>query len=188
MHNISVREIKKMKFSTIFLASFTSAEETAHNAISTLNNLAKISLEILNSDSINRRQQWKDKWSYKFSRNTRRMRDSFGRCGTTDGEEDDEIEVEYDNSNPCGAIDGLINGYSKWADRYIAACKGQKNYSHQKNRFARWNNMLDKGKGLNLKFIGINRSTKFNFDTKIVTRDPWTTRSAGRPVQIGPRF
>ena len=99
-----------------------------------------------------------------------RMRDSFGRCGTTDVEADDEIDVEYDTSNPCGAIDELINGYSKWADKYIAACKGQKTNSHQEKRFERWNNMLDKGKGLNLKskFIGIDRPTKFDFDTKIV--------------------
>ena len=181
--NLSSRNKKKMKFSTIILASLTSADETNDNAISILNNLEKISLEILNSDSINKRQQWKDKWSKKFMSNTQRMRDSFERCGTIDGEADDEIEVEYDTSNPCGAIDGLINGYSKWADRYIAACKGQKNYSHQNKRFERWNNMLDKGKGLNLKLksIGINRSTKFDFE-KVGCVIGSILRHAARPM------
>ena len=135
-----------MKFSIIFLASFTSATDFDDTAFSTLLNLENISEEIIYSESINERPAWKTRWKNKFQTNTSRMMKSFERCGTTNVEGEDEIEIEYDTSNPCRAIDELINGYSKWVDRYIADCKGQKNHSHQKKRFEKWNNKLDKGK------------------------------------------
>ena len=134
-----------MKFSKIFLVGFTSPAVTDDAVISTLTNLENISLKIFNSESIKKHPKWKNRWTQKFMRNTQRMRESFGRCGTLDGEENDEIEIKYDVSKPCGAIDELINGYSNWADLYIGACKGQMKKAHQKNRFERWNKMLDKG-------------------------------------------
>ena len=74
------------------------------------------------------------------------MRESFGKCGTIDGEAGEKIDVEYNISNPCDAVDELTIGYSKWVDRYIASCNGQENKSHQETRLEKWNNMLDIGK------------------------------------------
>ena len=137
-----------MKFPTIFFAAIASAAETDDTAIVSINNLENISWEILASDSVNRSFTWKKKWTQKFQFNTERMRRSFYRCGTKYDEADDEIDLEYDTSNPCGAMKELLNGYLNWTARYISACRGQKKRSHQQHRFERWNNMLDKGKGL----------------------------------------
>ena len=137
-----------MKFSKIFLAGLTSASDTNDTAISTLNNLEKISSEILFSDTINKRPEWKNKWSRKFQNNSSRMLKSVHRCGTKYDEAEDEIEIEYDTSNPCKAVDSLTTGYSEWTARYIASCNGQKRKSHQRKRMVKWNNMLQKGKRL----------------------------------------
>ena len=135
-----------MKFSTIFLAGLTSASDTNDTAISTLNNLEKISSEIFFSDTMNKRPEWKHKWSQKFQNNSARMLESLQRCGTTYDEAEDEIETEYDTGNPCEAVDFLTTGYSEWTARYIASCNGQKRNSHQRKRMVKWNNMLQKGK------------------------------------------
>ena len=50
-------------------------------------------------------------------------------CTTKHGGADDEIDVEYDIDNPCGAITELLNGYSNWTTQYISECNGQKNRS-----------------------------------------------------------
>ena len=135
-----------MKISTIFLAGITSAGETDDAAIVSLDKLDEISVEILSSPSIyQKRPEWRKKWTKKMMINGKRLRRSFGRCGTKYGEADDEIDVEYDIDNPCGAITELLNGYSNWTTRYISECNGQKNRSHQRNRFERWNNMWNKG-------------------------------------------
>ena len=144
-----------MKFLTIFLAGITSAADSDDPAISTLLYLEKISAEIIYSESIDEhlenisKDRWTWRWGNKFRDNNSRMLKSLTRCGTTNVEGEDEIEIKYDTSNPCKAIDELINGYSKWVDRYIAACRGQKKNSHQKRRLERWNNSLDKGKRFN---------------------------------------
>ena len=135
-----------MKFSTIFLAGLTSASDTNDTAISTLNNLEKISSEILFSDTINKRLGWKHKWSQKFQNNSLRMLKSVHICGTKYDEAEDEIEIEYDTGNPCKAVDFLTTVYSEWTARYIASCNGQKRKSHQRKRMIKWNNMLQKGK------------------------------------------
>ena len=140
-----------MKISTIFLASITSAAETDDTAISTLNNLEKSSLEIFSSESINKSSGWKEKWEGKMRKNVVRMRDTFEFCGTKHDELDEEIDIDYDIANPCRAITGLMNGFSKWVDRYTSSCKAQKKNSHHKNRLEKWNNILNKGKRFKLK-------------------------------------
>ena len=147
-----------MKFSTIFLAGITSAAQTDDIALSTLTNLKKISSKIFSSESINKRDLWKATWEDKFSTNSDRMHRSFVRCGTKHDEADEKIDIEYDIENPCVAIKKLMTGFSNWTDRYIASCKGQKKKSHQKNRFEKWSNMLNKGNRFKLKLVGIYKS------------------------------
>ena len=131
--NLQYKKYKqaKMKFSAFYLTSLTLAAETDDTAIKSLSNLEKISLEFVSAGSINRSSRWKAKWERKFKNNTARMRRSFDKCGTINVEENDEIQMEYDIGNPCGAIEVIMNGFSNWADRYIASCKGQIKKSHQ---------------------------------------------------------
>ena len=144
-----------MKFSAFYLAGLTSAAETDDTAIMSLNNLEKISLEFFSAESINKRSQWKERWAEKIKTNTNRMRGSFRRCGTINVEANEEIQMEYDIGNPCGAIKVLMNGFSNWADRYIASCKSQMKKSHQKSRMEKWTNMLNKGNRFKFKSIRI---------------------------------
>ena len=141
-----------MEFLTIFLFGFSSAAETDNTAILTLNNLEKISSEILFSESINKSSSWKDKWKRKMKNNSDRMRRSFEKCGTTHVEADEVIDEKYDTSNPC-TITKLMSGFSKWVDKYISSCNGQKMRSHQKNRLEKWRNTFNKGKRFNSKLI-----------------------------------
>ena len=134
-----------MKLSTTFLAGLTSAAETNDTAIPTLNNLENISSEIISSASINKSSNWKDHWTRKFRNNSDRMRKSFERCGTRDGDAKEEINIEYDTENPCRAINWLMYRFSMWTDRNIASCNGQKNKSHQNKRLQKWKNILNKG-------------------------------------------
>ena len=139
----------KMKLSTIFLAGITQAAKTDDTAISTLKNLEKISSEILSSEFIIQRSNWRQRWIRRFHINTARMRESLARCGTSDGEANNEIDI--DTENPCRAINQLITGFSMWTDRNIASCNGQKKMLHQKKRLKKWNNILNKGNRLKLK-------------------------------------
>ena len=51
----------------------------------------------------------------------------------------------YDREDPCIGMKQIITGFSKWSNRYIAACSGQKNHSYQSKRMTRWLGILNKG-------------------------------------------
>ena len=136
-----------MKFSTMFLAYSTSADEIDDTAIVKLNYLEKITGEIFSSEAINKSTSWKEGWSERFGRNILRMKNSFERCGTHDGEDLDDMLIDFDISNPCGALNELTTGYAKWVNQYISSCRGQKKKSHHKNRLKKWNKKFHKGNG-----------------------------------------
>ena len=142
-----------MKLSTIVLAGITQAAVTDDIAISALKNLTNIGSEILSSEFINQSSKWKQRWTSKFQINSDRMRRSFGRCGSTDGDANAVIKIDYNTENPCQAINQLIDGFSLWTERNLATCNGQKKNSHQKKRLAKFNNILNKGIGLKFKLI-----------------------------------
>ena len=54
----------------------------------------------------------------------------------------------YDRNDPCTGMKQIITGFSKWSDRYISKCSGQKNYSHQAKKMTKWGGILNKGKNL----------------------------------------
>ena len=136
-----------MKLSKVILAGSTSAAETDDTAISTLKYLEENSLKIVSSELINKRSGWKQRWSRRMKKNNDRMRNSFEKCGTDHDERDGEIYIKYKTGDSCMAIKELMNGYSEWVERYISSCNGQRNYSHQKRRIGKWNNLFNKGKG-----------------------------------------
>ena len=56
----------------------------------------------------------------------------------------------YDRENPCNGIKQILTGFYKWSNRYISSCSGQKNFSHQAKRIAKWRGILNEGIGCNL--------------------------------------
>ena len=83
-------------------------------------------------------------WIQKFENQAERMKRSFERCGFYDSSlqhggppnekqrvEADEIDIDrYNREDPVVGVKQLTTGFSKWADRYLSACSGQKNYKH----------------------------------------------------------
>ena len=136
-----------MKLSTIFLACSASAADTDDSPIAKLNHLEKISYQIFSSDAIILSDRLANRWTERFITNTRRMRVSFARCGTTADESDNNIDEEYDIENACGAIKQLTTGFSNWVNIHMSSCSGQKNYSYHEKRMVKWRNRIHKGNG-----------------------------------------
>ena len=142
-----------MKFSAAVLATVAVAQDgdrkvPPRHPLQRLNRLVEFSHELLDDwyTWLPSQQSWKGK----FERNAERMERNFERgnqrCGFYDenqlphgGPSDDrkrrDAEFDrYDRVNPCKGMKQLITGFSKWSERYISSCSGQKNYQHQANR------------------------------------------------------
>ena len=155
-----------MKLSTICLAGLASAQEKKvppRHPLQRLNRLVEFTSEILNSGAFNNNsEKWITRWERKFSKNAGRMEKNFirgnQRCGFYDenllphgGPSDDrkrrDAEFDrYDRVNPCKGMKQLITGFTKWSERYISSCSGQKNYQHQANRMQKWGDIMNTGK------------------------------------------
>ena len=55
---------------------------------------------------------------------------------------DDDDVFRYDREDPSVGTKQITTGFRKWAERYLAACSGQKQYKHQVNRMNKWNEIL----------------------------------------------
>ena len=53
-----------------------------------------------------------------------------------------DIFDRYDREDPAVGTKQITTGFRKWAERYISACSGQRQYQHQVNRMNKWNNDL----------------------------------------------
>ena len=53
----------------------------------------------------------------------------------------------YNRENPCIGMKQIITGFSKWSDRYISKCSGQKNHSYQSKRMSKWGGIMNTGRG-----------------------------------------
>lgn len=132
---------------------------------------SEILQSFVNNSNIERSEKWikkwTDRWIRKFSRNADRMEWSFTRvnrlkpeeplCGFYDssimhGGPDNNRQrrdlERYDREDPCKGIKQIITGFSKWSDRYISSCPGQKNRQWQKKRMIKWEEDLNKGQDL----------------------------------------
>ena len=147
-----------MKFSPALLFAVAAAEDKKvppRHPLQRLNRLTEFTEEILND--------WftflpsKDAWVAKFAANAERMGRNFERgnqrCGFYDEDQlphggperkrrDAEDVDRYNREDPSVGVKQLTTGYRKWAERYLSTCSGQKNYQHQVNRMAKWNNLL----------------------------------------------
>ena len=150
-----------MKFSAAVLATVAVAQDgdrkvPPRHPLQRLNRLVEFTEEIMNDwFSFLPSQQ---AWITKFATNAERMERNFNRgnqrCGFYDEEQmphggpsDDrkrrEADVDrYDREDPAVGIKQLTTGFSKWADRYLSQCSGQRNYKYQVNRMAKWNSEL----------------------------------------------
>jgi hypothetical protein len=150
-----------MKFSAAVLATVAVAQDgdrkvPPRHPLQRLNRLVEFTEEIMNDwfSFLPSQQAWIDK----FANNAVRMERNFNRgnqrCGFYDEEQmphggpsDDrkrrEADVDrYDREDPAVGIKQLTTGFSKWAQRYLSQCSGQKNYQYQVNRMAKWNGLL----------------------------------------------
>ena len=148
-----------MKFSPALLLAVASADDKKvppRHPLQRLTRLTEFSAELLNDW-----YSWlpsKDAWIQKFANNAGRMERNFNRggqrCGHYDHNQlphggparkrrdlDDDVD-RYNREDPVQGTKQLTTGYRKWAERYLAACSGQRNYQHQINRMNKWNDAL----------------------------------------------
>ena len=145
-----------MKLSLAILSSVAVAEKKVppRHPLQRLSKLVEFSGELLDD--------WygflpsKDAWKVKFATNAQRMERNFERgnqkCGFYDASNEDghggrdrrdaEDNFRYDQADPAKGTQQITRGFSKWAQRYLSACSGQKNYNYQVNRMAKWNDKL----------------------------------------------
>ena len=52
--------------------------------------------------------------------------------------DDDDFNLldneRYNREDPCEGIKQIMNGFRKWADRYLGSCRSQKTFRHQRHR------------------------------------------------------
>ena len=151
-----------MKFSPALLVAVATAQDgdrkvPPRHPIQRLNRLVEFTEEIMNDwFSFLPSQQ---AWINKFANNAERMERNFNRgnqrCGFYDeenlphgGPSDDRKRRDaddvdrYNREDPSEGIKQLTTGFSKWAQRYLSQCSGQRNYNFQVNRMAKWNDAL----------------------------------------------
>ena len=150
-----------MKFSPALLFAVAAAEDKKvppRHPLQRLNRLTEFTEEILND--------WftflpsKDAWVAKFAANAERMERNFNRGNQRCGYYDESSEHggpaaaerkrreassdldRYNREDPVEGTKQITTGFRKWAERYISQCSGQRQYQHQINRMAKWNNLL----------------------------------------------
>ena len=147
-----------MKLSLALLSAVAVADDKKvppRHPLQRLNKLVQFSEELMNDwYSFLPSQQ---NWINKFAANADRMEKNFNRgnqkCGFYDADNlphggpdrerraaDDEMR--YDRTDPVVGTRQITRGFSKWAQRYISACSGQKTNKYQVNRMNRWNDKL----------------------------------------------
>jgi len=55
----------------------------------------------------------------------------------------------YDREDPCKGMKQILTGFSKWSDRYISECSGQRTMQHQKKRMVKWGGIMNSVTGYN---------------------------------------
>merc|ERR1712050_84482 len=162
---ISIRVLEKksqkMKFSAAVLATVAVAQDgdrkvPPRHPLQRLSRLVEFSEELLTDwyGWLPSQQAWKDKFAANAERMQRNFERGNQRCGFYDedqlphgGPSDDrkrrEADVDrYDREDPSVGIKQLTTGFSKWAQRYLSQCSGQKNFQYQVKRMAKWNAAL----------------------------------------------
>ena len=97
-------------------------------------------------------------WIKKFEKNAERMERNFNRgnqrCGHYDENQlphggpadrkrrDLDDVFRYNRADPSEGTQQITTGFRKWAERYLAACSGQKLNKYQVDRMNRWNEKL----------------------------------------------
>ena len=146
-----------MKFSAVLLAAVAVADDKKvpdRTPEMRLNSLVKFSNEILTDWFGFMTDNRKAAWITKFENHGFRMNRAFKRCGFYDPSlphggpaparkrrEVDE-EERYNRDDPSEGIKQITTGFSKWAQRYIAACGNQRNDLVIKKRMTKWNDQL----------------------------------------------
>ena len=147
-----------MKISQVLLLTIASADNKKvppRHPLQRLTRLTEFTNEMLSTwfDFLPSQQAW----IKKFAKNAERMERNFNRgnqrCGFYDEEQlphggperkrrDLDDVDRYNREDPAIGMKQLTTGYRKWAERYLSACSGQKNYQYQVNRMNKWNALL----------------------------------------------
>ena len=192
-----------MKLSLAILATAATADDRKvppRHPLQRLDRLVEFSAEILD--------EWfsfvpsKESWKGKFERNAGRMKTNFQRgqqrCGHYDENQlphggpegdrkrrsDDDMD-RYNREDPSDGMKQITTGFRKWAERYIAACSGQRQYQHQVKRMSKWNGKLQAHLAGNFTPVKNALSCEWSNQVKGVgSQNAYPTCSDGKTIQI----
>ena len=150
-----------MKFSSAVIVAVASAQQgekkvPPRHPLQRLNRLVEFTDEIMTTwfEFLPSQQAWIDKFATNAARMERNFSRGNQRCGFYDedqkphgGPSDDrkrrEADVDrYNREDPSEGIKQLTTGFSKWAERYLSACSGQRQFNYQVDRMNKWNAKL----------------------------------------------
>ena len=150
-----------MKFSTIQLIIIGTAADNNVSPIEKLDQLTGIASELFGAfktrPGFGKHDRWVKNWNKKFVNNAGRMKRSYERCGTNNGELESDFVLNFDRENPCNGISDLMRGVWNWVNQYLSTCRVNSinlnpvdTFDHlgiQHRRVMRWSKILYKGKG-----------------------------------------
>merc|ERR1712130_458611 len=155
-----------MKFFANFLLCFCLAYEKKvppRHPLQRLQTLVTFSQELMDTwyGFLPSQARWKNKFITNGARMERAFTRGEQRCGFFDAQTEHggpagterrrkrdteerkrDTDERYDTTNPRIATKQITTGFKKWAERYIAACSGQKKHNYQSRRMEKWNNIL----------------------------------------------
>ena len=148
-----------MKFSPALLLAVASAEDKKvppRHPLQRLDRLVEFSKELLDDwyQFLPSKEAWKNKFEINGERMKRNFKRGNQRCGYYDeqqlphgGPEErkrrdlDDFD-RYNREDPSQGTKQITTGFRKWAERYLAACSGQRNEKFQIKRMNKWNGIL----------------------------------------------
>ena len=148
-----------MKFSPALLLAVASAEDKKvppRHPLQRLDRLVEFSKELLDDwyQFLPSKEAWKNKFEINAERMKRNFRRGNQRCGYYDAdnlphggpEERKRRDLDdfdrYNREDPSQGTKQITTGFRKWAERYLAACSGQRNEKFQIKRMNKWNGIL----------------------------------------------
>lgn len=153
------------------IASGSNKKVPPRHPLQRLGRLVEFTGEIMNSGAFNNKPlRWIQMWELKFANNANRMERNFERGGQRCGYYNPDRWVRgnkfqfnlnfsehggrdrrdafdnvdrYDREDPCKGMKQILTGFSKWSDRYISECSGQRTMQHQKKRMIKWGGIMN---------------------------------------------
>lgn len=129
-----------MKISLLILSGISAETSPTEHLAS----LVDTAVNFIESDAFDGRtrgrrgQEFRNRWTARFQNNSRRLSNTFRRCGIYDG---DFATISIEEDDSCSTMSNILDGFQAWTDAYLIDCKSRP-HVHQGHRITRWRRNL----------------------------------------------